>query len=161
MSDLLDLLDWTDAPEWEPIYKTYDLAGMIADDRCRDCGRKAAYNQGGANRLGSFMVCDGCAQIDGCSLQVCNPYPVWCSDRGTRIELAAMCEDCPWWLDAKRWDDDGEWVLLTPEEVADMVAEHATPRHVSRWGMTHPPGKHDDLVRAQGKRRADYLRRAA
>jgi len=152
MTDLLDLLGWTDTV-WEPIYG--------ADDRvCRDCGRKAAYNQGGANRLGLFMVCDGCAAIDSCRLQVCNPYPVWCSDRGTHIELAALCEDCPWRVDAKRWGE-GEWRHLTPDEVADMVAEHATPRHVSRWGMSHPPEKHDALVRAQGKRRTDYLRRAA
>jgi len=131
---------------------------MIADDRCRDCGRKAAYNQGGATPgVGSYMVCDGCADIDGCRLQVCNPYPVWCSDRGTHTELAAMCEDCPWWLPAKHWGDGGEWRLLTADEVTDMLAEHAAPRHVSHWGHSHPPGKHDDMVRAQAKRRAAYL----
>lgn len=33
--------------------------------------------------------------------------------------------------------------------------------HVSHWGDSHPAADHDRLVKAQAKRRAAYLRRAA
>lgn len=70
MADLLDLLDdWTDAPAWVPLYRPsrVTLASLTVDDRCRDCGCRSGFNQGGAGAdIGVFMVCDDCAKIDDC-----------------------------------------------------------------------------------------------
>lgn len=76
---LLELLDvWTET-EWEPIYQHekppferidnhYKCtraewnAWMDSVNWCRDCGGRAGYNQGGSD----FIICDDCAQLDGC-----------------------------------------------------------------------------------------------
>lgn len=69
---MLALFD-LDTPAWAPIFRQHlsegGIAAAIGDDRCRDCGKKCGYNQGGADRRGSFTVCDGCAEIDGCHLK--------------------------------------------------------------------------------------------
>jgi hypothetical protein len=150
MSDLLDLLDdWTDAPEWV-ILGDWGLCGL--------CGTKCSFNQGGS-RTGA--VCDACALIDSCRLVCCEPVA---ERRKAHIGVdqfeCAHC-DCGWWQFETYWHDEGEYRLYTPEEVTDMLAEHAIPRHVSHWGMSHPPEKHDDLVKAQAKRRAAYWARVA
>lgn len=80
MPDLLDLLGWSDAVEWVPIYKWYgDLASMIQDDLCRDCGCKSGYNQGGAGQPqgSSYMVCDDCAKLDECLTRKHDRGPEW------------------------------------------------------------------------------------
>jgi hypothetical protein len=113
MADLLDALAdvWTDAPEWVPVYKRWDMDPLVralTEERCRDCGRKAGHNQGGSDHTGIFMVCDDCATLDACLIRK--------HDRGP------------------------EW-------------------HVSHWGDMHRADEHDELARAQAKRRRAYLAR--
>lgn len=123
--------------------------------RCGLCGATSKLNQGGTL---TGNVCDDCAQIDSCRLVECTPVAERRPDRMQKDrDKCAHCA-CGWWANAEYWHDDGEWRQHTPEEVADMLAEHAQPRHVSHWGETHPPGEHDRLVAAQAKRRAAYLR---
>jgi hypothetical protein len=113
MPDLLDLLDyWSDAPEWQPVYKLWGmdpLTRAVVRELCRDCGRKAGYNQGGSDHVGIFMVCDDCASLDRCTTRQHNRGADW---------------------------------------------------HVSHWGDSHRADEHDELVRAQAKRRARYLSKA-
>lgn len=100
MTDLLDLLDlledWTDAAEWVPLYipdppfarKGWDYdcsraewdAWMKRTHLCRDCGTFAGFNQGGSSPapgLGSYMVCDGCAELDRCLTRQHDRGPEW------------------------------------------------------------------------------------
>lgn len=49
-----------EAPEWVPIYGD--------STRCRECGAKSAFNRGGGNEHGGFVVCDECAYLDRCRL---------------------------------------------------------------------------------------------
>lgn len=139
---------------WAPIYKPFNgsLVDYIGDDLCRDCGAKTAYNQGGAGRSGIYAICDGCAQLDNCRLRTCRPVIERREASGFAVEEVAHCQDCSWFvIDRTGWDD--------AFEVDDLVAEHARPRHVSHWGMTHFMEEHDGLVAAREKRRAAYLRR--
>lgn len=68
---LFDLDDFEETrTEWVPVYKRWDmdpLVRAVEDERCRDCGRKAGYNQGGSDRTGIYMVCDDCASLDRCT----------------------------------------------------------------------------------------------
>lgn len=126
-------------------------------DRCGLCGtRTRGCNQGGT-RTGK--VCDDCAQIDSCRLVCCEPVA---ERRPARVGVdqfeCAHCA-CGWWAFETYWHDEGEHRPYTAEEVADLLAEHAQPRHVSHWGHAHPPSRHDELVRAQAKRRAAYLKK--
>ncbi len=148
-----------EAPEWVPIYKPFgnNLAAYIRDDRCRDCGVKCAYNQGGSNERGIFTVCDGCAEIDSCRLQVCTPILERRKVATFTADELAHCESCSWFvLDRSGWDDK-----FDADDLQDMLAEHAQPRHVSHWGCAHPVEKHDGLVAAQAKRRTAYLKAVA
>ena len=82
MPDLLDALAdvWTDAPEWEPLLKRWDadpLVNAVTEERCRDCGKKAGFNQGGSGREGMFMVCDDCASLDACTTRQHDRGPEW------------------------------------------------------------------------------------
>lgn len=82
MPDLLDLLeDWAPpADEWVPLYKPHGitLASVIVGDRCRDCGSKSGYNQGGSRQdVGIYMVCDDCAQLDACLTREHDRGPEW------------------------------------------------------------------------------------
>lgn len=147
--------------DWVPIYKIFgDLASMIRDDLCRDCGAKSGYNQGGAGGPihGSYMICDDCAGLDSCQLVCCEPVAERRPNREGGEE-SAHCA-CGWWLGSQYWADEGGWVDYTPEQVADSIAAHAEPRHVSHWGISHHPDQHDRLIAAQQKRRAAYLRKA-
>jgi hypothetical protein len=78
---------------------------------------------------------------------------------GHEREECAHCA-CGWWEFLDHWTDDGEWVAYTPEEVTEMLAHHAEPRHASHWGCVHRPETHDALVNAQAKRRASFLAKA-
>ena len=92
MSDLLDLLDWTDTPEWEPIYQPSiasvgwhwtDGKGLpqhadetpitkaewnayLASYRCRDCGGKVPHTRGGSAN-GGWSLCRECGVIEDCT----------------------------------------------------------------------------------------------
>ena len=82
MPDLLDSLAglWDDTPQWTPVYKRWSddpLVRAIRDERCRDCGRKAEYNQGGSDHVGIFMVCDDCASLDRCLTREHDRGPEW------------------------------------------------------------------------------------
>lgn len=157
MADLLDLLDdWTDAPEWLPLYKPFGvtLASVMMGDRCRDCGARASYNQGGAAEAGIYMVCDECAQIDGC----------WVNDhelligphRSGGLNLAARCS-CGWDIAAHHPDGDGGYVPWTPEELADIMANHLRPKHSSHWGTyPHEIADCERLHKERERRRARY-----
>ncbi|MFF2631984.1 hypothetical protein ACFVR6_03785 [Microbacterium sp. NPDC058021] len=79
---LFELEDFEETrTEWEPIYCRWDQPQLVrlvnADVICRDCGRKAGYNQGGADRTGSFMVCDDCASLDRCLTRQHDRGPGW------------------------------------------------------------------------------------
>lgn len=158
MSDLLEALAdvWTDAPEWEPIYAP---RGEV-DKLCRDCGARTPYNRGGCgpDLPGSFTVCDECAKLDGARVRSCTPV----AERrpahvGHEMWECAHCA-CGWWSFDEYWHDDGEWRAFTADEIADMLATHAIPRYVSRWGVApYPIAEHEELVRAQAKRRRAYL----
>jgi hypothetical protein len=158
--------DFDATPEWVPLVKptTPNLATLVAEDRCRDCGAKCAFNQGGATPgIGLFMVCDECAKLDRCRLVCCTPVAERRPSRiGLTLDEGAHC-DCGWWIWAERWDDDDPKarIPLTPDEVVDLMAEHAEPRHVSRWGKAHLVAEHDELVAARERRRAAYRKRAA
>lgn len=148
-----------DNPAWEPIVKVLGggLGEYIKDDRCRDCGAKGAYNQGGAGNGVAFMVCDRCAEIDSCRLQICTPILERRKVPNFTVDELAHCETCPWFvLDRSGWDDN-----FNADDLTDVLAEHAQPRHVSHWGNSHPVEKHDRLVRAQAERRAAYLKAVA
>lgn len=152
MTLLFDLDDFEETrTEWVPLGWN---DGML----CGLCGRKTTMNQGGSD-VGP--VCDACAAIDRCRLRCCTPVverrP---SMFGHEREESAHCDDCGWFLLLERWTDDGELKQYTPEELTDLLAQHAEPRHVTHWGMTHPPAQHDALVKAQAKRRAAYLAKA-
>lgn len=158
--------DFDVTPEWVPIVvpTQMSLESLLAPSRdlCRDCGVRCAFNQGGAGRGVLYQVCDECAKVDSCRLRCCTPVAerrpakMW----GEREE-AAHC-DCGWWLYLDRWDDDGPTrVPLTPDEVLDLMAEHARPRHVSHWGASHLVTEHDDLIDRRERRRAAYRKRVA
>lgn len=154
MTDLLDLLeDWTAATEWSPIYKVYgDLASMIQDDLCRDCGAKSGYNQGGAGapRGTSYMVCDECAKIDGCYVREHEPVIERHGDQ------AARCS-CGWWISATYWHDDGKNVEYSTDELRDILADHIRPRHSSHWGCyPHEVEECARLFQERERRRARY-----
>lgn len=158
MPDLLDALAdvWTDAPEWVPVYAERGEP----DKYCRDCGARTPYNRGGCgpHLPGSFTVCDECAKLDGARIRTCSPV----AERrrahvGHEQWECAHC-DCGWWSFDQYWHDDGEWRAFTAEEVADMLADHAQPVYVSRWGVApYQLDQYDDLVRSQAKRRLAYL----
>lgn len=76
----LDDFEETAAPGWEPVYKRWDmdpLVRAIQGELCRDCGRKAGYNQGGSDSIGIFMVCDDCATLDSCLTRQHTRGPDW------------------------------------------------------------------------------------
>lgn len=146
---LLDLLgDWTDQREWV-ILGSWELCGL--------CGAKTSMNQGGS-RTG--VVCNDCAKIDSCTVRPHDPIAERRPDRSfptTRTQIA-HCVHCGWTVDETYWSDEGEWVPYTPDELMDLMAHHARPRHTSHWGETHEIADHDALVRAQTKRRENYWR---
>lgn len=162
---LFDIDDFaeTRGPSWEPIYVMFPsvdgLAAMLAEQRCRDCGVKVSWMTGGGSRpgLGSFQVCEDCAQLDACRLRCCEPVA---ERRRAKVGVdqweCAHC-DCGWWEFETYWHDEGEHRSYTAEEITDMLAEHAIPRHVSHWGKSHFVTVHDDLVKAQARRRAAFL----
>lgn len=170
-----------EAPEWAPVYEPrggWEARGVSATEstpeewvafqrslRCRDCGglmRRLRHTRscGGVRDGGSFELCDDCAALDGCRLRCCEPIAKRGSGSLTGIEHSAVC-GCGWWLAYEHRDDDGDWLPYTVEEVADAVAEHMIPRHVSHWGMTHFLAEHDALTVGQAKRRAEFLAGAA
>jgi hypothetical protein len=153
-------------PEWVPILKPTRLSlETLIDptDRCRDCGIKCAFNQGGAGGGAMYTVCDDCAKIDACRLVCCSPVA---ERRPSKIGLTrdegAHCS-CGWWIFAERWSEDDALSRepLTPDELTDLMAEHAEPRHVSHWGESHPVAMHEALVAKRARRRAAYTKRAA
>lgn len=151
MTDTLFELEDT-LPEWVPL-------GWNDAMLCGLCGRKTTMNQGGTE---TGPVCDDCARIDRCRLQCCTPVAERRPAKvGHEREECAHCQDCGWFLFLEQWTDDGEWKPYTPDEITDLMAAHAAPRHVTHWGEAHPPEKHDELVRAQQQRRDAYWKRVA
>lgn len=148
MSDL-SLFD-LEEPEWVVVGEW---------GRCGLCGTKCSFNQGGTT---TGAVCDDCAQVDGCSIREHNPIverrP---SPFSMSTDQVAHCDNCGWWVNADHRNDDGDWVPLTGDEVLDLCAEHARPRHTSHWGVSHEIAQHDALVAAQAKRRANYRKAVA
>jgi len=145
---LFDLDDFEETRvEWEPIFGE--------DGLCRDCGIKTAFNQGGARPgLGLFVVCNGCAGIDGCREQHCSPVIERRARPDFTVDEVAHCPNCSWFiLDGAPWEDEP----YTADDLMDMLAEHARPRHVSRWGESHLIAEHDQLVADQAERRARYV----
>ena len=67
---LFDLSDFEETRvEWVPLFKPFglNLASLLVGDRCRDCGTRApSTTQGSADSIGIYMLCDDCAQVDGC-----------------------------------------------------------------------------------------------
>ncbi|GAA3730391.1 hypothetical protein GCM10022239_03730 [Leifsonia bigeumensis] len=154
MSTLAPMFSLDDFEEtrtvWEPIY------GDPITHACRDCGKRTSFDQGGGiPGVGGFTVCDGCAQIDQCRLQVCTPV----IERRKAasyfvVPELAHCNDCYWFV-LEPSTISGE--TITADDLIDMCAEHARPRHVSHWGESHLVEAHDGLVRKQAQRRAKYL----
>lgn len=92
MSDLLDLLDWAGAPDWEPIYQpSVESVGWhvtpdknlpqhadetpvgnaewnqyLASFRCRDCGGPVKHERGGTD-TGGWTLCRECGVIVDCT----------------------------------------------------------------------------------------------
>lgn len=147
---LFDLDDFTETrTEWVSL-------GWLPD-RCGLCGVKCSMNQGGTD-VG--MVCDGCAQIDRCRIREHEAVVCRSTARGTVLgRLVARCLHCSWRLAESRWEE-GASVPRTVEEVAAAMVEHVRPKHTSHWGESHEITAHDELVAAQAKRRASYLRTA-
>lgn len=131
--------------------------------RCRDCGTRCEMNRGGSGVAGrSFRVCDACAPLDGARIvehrsRRCDPRPGFIS----HWTVAADCLDCGWQVWTERFKGEAPSMELepTPAEVIDAdIARHARPHYVGHWGDPHEIAEHDDLVRAQAKRRANYRR---
>lgn len=155
MTDLLEGLEgWDDPTEWHPIHEL----GV-----CRDCGRPKSFWQGGASQGVAFSLCDSCAAIDACRFR---HHECEIGDFGNWINhdpIVIKCS-CGWWETASHFDDEGNFVRWTPDELVDIVAEHearGAREHVSHWGSVHDAADHDDLVEAQTKRRAAYLAKVA
>lgn len=92
---LFDLDDFEETRvEWVPLYKPHGLtlASLIVAERCRDCGAKVSWmNGGGGNQIGSFQVCEDCMEIDRCRDSETHPGR-HSSHWGSYPHLAEDCE---------------------------------------------------------------------
>lgn len=143
-----------DTPVSKDEWKRYINSG-----RCRDCGTVCAFNQGGADRAGSFRICDACSLLDGAHVvehrsKKCEPREIW------NNMIVAECLDCSWYEQAERFVRDGtmEREPVPAEEVESAIAEHHVARYAARWGTQHEIADHEGLLQAQAKRRSLYLR---
>lgn len=78
MDSLFELADFEETRvEWVPLYKPIraNLLSLISPDRCRDCGRQADHMFVGGARVGhgTFMLCEPCSSLDGCTQSVRDP----------------------------------------------------------------------------------------
>jgi hypothetical protein len=105
---LLDLLgDWTDVPEWTPLFKPFGitLTSLVTGDRCRDCGTRApSTQQGSADAIGIYAICDDCAQLDNCRT----------SNRGSEWHVSH-------WGDSHRTDEHDELVAARDKRRANFL----------------------------------------
>lgn len=134
-------------------YKAWQKANPYV---CRDCGVQCGYNQGGSRGPAqAFMLCDDCAEIDGCRVV---DHVIVLEPGMTRNQYPAIahCTGCGWWLDSHMWTG-AEHVLMTDADIEAAAAKHRGQRHSSRWGRGgHEISEHDGLVAARERRRANY-----
>lgn len=126
-------------------------------ERCRDCGAKSTFNQGGAGKDGHFMVCDKCAAVDRC--RVANHQFV-AERRSTGWSIGDVierCTACTYEIHEKEWDGN-DFVLLTADEIEAKRARHRGPRHHSKWGEGHEIHDCEGLKAKREQRRAKYRR---